>query len=331
MNEQSTEVEHLDKRSQESAALQNPILQMRKGEIFGPRSPVRAKKTTTWTAQVVLKVTILTLLFAALLSVDYSALALSSAILEAPIQVVVFAFVNTLLLSYFILSSCWTGWKELGAVVALLYGMVYVLTVAETFFLGSILSTRMVSGLIINGAIISTLFSGALVWTFGNKKQQPEVDSPRLQMPTREWIWKILALAVIYLALFMVFGVIVYMPLGRLLDPAAFASEQSIAAGAAALVFPIELVRGMFWALFAVPAILALPFDWKKTALIIGLLMAVPLTLSQFLSTAESLGLQIAHSAEIIGTNIAYGYLVVRILRIHSRLPADISPKPANS
>ena len=277
----------------------------------------------TWTKQVLLKVTGLALLFAALLSVDYRALTLSVAISTAPIQVIIFAFVNTLLLSYFVLSSSWTGWKELGAAFALLYGMVYLLTAAESIYLGSILPAATVFSLLINGAIVSAIFSGALVWALGNKRPQTEVNSRRLRMPTREWVWKILLSASVYLVLFLVFGGIVYTPIARLLDPSAFASEQSIASSAASLVFPIEFVRGTFWALFAVPAVLALRFGWKKTGLVIGLLMAVPLTLSQFLSTAETLGLQIAHSFEIAGANIVFGFLLLWILKIHSRFLTD--------
>ena len=277
----------------------------------------------TWTREVLLKVAGLALLFAALLSVDYRALTLSAAITETPIQVIIFAFVNTLLLSYFVLSSSWRGWKEWRAAFALLYGMVYLLTAVESVYLGSILPASTVFSLIINGAIVSSVFSGALVWVLGNKKPDSEANSHRLRMPTGEWVWKVLLSASVYLIIFLVFGGIVYMPIAKLLDPVAFASEQRMASSAASLVFPIEFFRGTLWALFAAPAILALRFGWKKTGLVTGLLMAVPLTLSQFLSTAETVGLQIAHSFEIAGANIVFGFLLLWILNIHSRFVTD--------
>ena len=277
----------------------------------------------TWGTKVLVIIIGLALLYAALLSVDYRALTLSVAASEAPVQLIIFAFVNTLLLSYFALSSSWTGWKEWSAAFALLYGMVYFLTALEASYLGSILTLETVTSLIINGAITSAIFCGALVWTLGNKPAQLVAHSSRLKMPAREWIWKILLSAVVYLFLFLIFGAAVYMPIARLLDPVAFASEQSIASSAASLVFPIELIRGALWSLLAVPAVIALTFGWKKTGLFIGLLMAVPLTLSQFLSRSETVGLQIAHSFEIAGANIVFGFLLVWILHIHSRLPTD--------
>jgi hypothetical protein len=277
----------------------------------------------TWTKEVLLKVIGLTLLFAALLSINYTALTLSVAASKAPIQVIVFALVTTLFMSFFVLSSRWTRWKNWGASFALLYGMVYFLTAMETFYLGNILPIETVSSLVIKGAITSAIFCGALVWALGDKKQQSGVSSHRLKMPAREWIWKILLSAVLYLFLFLIFGLIVYMPLATSLDSSALASEQSIASGASSLVIPIEFIRGALWALFAVPAVIALPFGWKKTGLVIGLLMAVPLTFSQFLSTTETIGLQIAHSVEIVGGNVVFGFLLVWILCIHSRLPTD--------
>lgn len=280
-----------------------------------------------WTSVNLLKVVSLTVLYVALLSVNYRAFTFSNAATKTPIQLILVAFIDTLLLSYFVLSSRWNGWKEWGAVFAVLYGMVYVLTAAETFYLGSILSANMASALLVNGAITSAIFAGALAWVLGRKGKHVAVGGSRLRMPGKEWTWKIVASATLYLLLFIVFGVIVYMPLGKALDQVAYAQEQSIASNASSLVFPIELLRGALWALFAVPAIIALPFGWKKTGVIVGLLMAVPLALSQFLSTATTIGLQIAHTAEIVGENMVFGFLLVWILRVHSRLPTESHPK----
>ena len=277
-----------------------------------------------WTFANLLKILGLSVLYIALLSVNYGAVTLSNALTKTPIQLIFVSFIDTFLLSYFVLSSRWKGWKAWGAVFAILYGMVYVLTAAETFYLGSILSANMASTLLVNGAITSVIFAGALAWVLGNKRVQGGAASTRLKMPGKEWAWKIVVSAIVYLLLFFAFGFIVYMPLGKALDPLAYAQEQSsVASSTASLVFPIELLRGALWALFAVPAVLALPFGWKKTAVTIGLLMAVPLVLSQFLSTSMTIGLQIAHTAEILGENMVFGFLLVRVLHVHSRLERE--------
>jgi hypothetical protein len=130
-----------------------------------------------WTFANWLKVIGLTVLYIALLSVNYSAITFSNAATKTPIQLILVAFIDTLLLSYFALRSRWKGWKEWGAVFAVLYGMVYVLTAAETFYLGSILSASMALALLVNGAITSVIFAGALAWVFGGKGMQGGMSS----------------------------------------------------------------------------------------------------------------------------------------------------------
>lgn len=123
-----------------------------------------------WTSTDLLKLAGLTVLFAILLSINYSGLALSSAASKLPLQVVLVSFVDTVVLSYFVTSSRWTGRKEWGALFALLYGMVYVLTAIESVYLGSLLSASTVFTLLVNGGITSTVFAAALVWAFGEKR-----------------------------------------------------------------------------------------------------------------------------------------------------------------
>jgi hypothetical protein len=277
--------------------------------------------TRRWTSVDSLKIAGLTVLLAALLSVDYTSFALSSTALKTPLQMVVVAFIETVLLSYFVVSSRWTGRREWGAVLAVLYGMVYVLTAVESVYLGSLLSANTVLGILVSGGISSAIFAAALVWAFGGRTLGGR--GARLAMPKREWVWKIIVSAGVYLVLFILFGAVVYAPLAKALDPVAFAQEQVIASQAASLVFPVELLRGALWALLAVPAILALPFEWRKTGLVVGLLMAVPLSLTLFLASTMTVGLQIAHTGEIFGENLVFGIALVWILRVHSRLASE--------
>ena len=266
-----------------------------------------------------LKVIGLTGTYVALLSINYSSATLSSAVLTTPIQLIADSFVVTLLLSYFVLSSRFSFRKKWGALFSVLFGMVYVLTAMESVYLGSILAVNKIPPILINGSITSAIFAAALVFAFGGRTSQN--GSGRLQMPATEWIWKVLVLSGIYLLLFIIFGLIVYAPLGKAFDSTGYASEQATASSAAALVFPIELLRGALWALFAVPAILALPFGWKKTGVVVCLLMAIPLTMTLFLGNSMSIGLQVAHAAEIFGENLVFGAATVWILKVHQRLP----------
>jgi len=72
-----------------------------------------------WSMTIV-KVLGLTLLLIALLSFDYSSMTISRAVLETPLQLILVALIDTVLLSYFVISSRWRGWKEWGAVFLVL-------------------------------------------------------------------------------------------------------------------------------------------------------------------------------------------------------------------
>jgi len=270
----------------------------------------------------IVKIAGLTVLLFALMSLDYAGAAISTSASQTPVQLLLVALIETSLLSYFVVSSLWTGWKQWAAVFAVLYGMEYALTAMETIYVGSVLTPSMAAGLLVNGAITSAIFSWALVRSSKNKEIGSGPLGDRLRMGTREWAWKIVASAAIYLLLFVLFGVAVYDPIAKSLAPAAFAKEQASVSTAAAFVFPVEFFRAIFFALLAVPAILALPFGWKKTGAVVALLMSMPVSLSLFLSNSMALGLQIGHFFETFGEITIFGLLLVWILQVHSRLPA---------
>jgi len=269
-----------------------------------------------------LKIVGLTLLLVGLLSIDYVGMSVSMVPLQTPVQLVLVAFFDTLLLAYVVMHSRWRGWKEWGVVFCVFYGFVYLLTAMESVYLGSIFTMTMASEILVNGAIVSGVFSAALVRVLGNREGIDETRGQRLFMPRREWTWKLVSAAAVYLIVFIVFGLAVYRPIAQALDPLALAAEQSTTASFAVLVFPVELFRGALWALLAVPAIVALRFGWRKTALVTSLLLAVPLSGALMLGNSMSFGLQVAHFAEIFVENLVFGSLVVWILHLRSRVPS---------
>ena len=190
-------------------------------------------------------------------------------------------------------------------------------------YLPSLLTMNTVFSLLVDGAVISSIFAAALVLVLGGRRVQTHATTKRLAMHAQEWAWKIIGAGVSYLVLFFLFGFAVYMPLVRWLDPVALASEQSaVPASAGAWIFPLEAIRGVIWVFIAVPAIIALPFGWRKTAVIIGLLCAAPVSGIIGLSTTIASGLIPAHLVEVFGENFVFGALAVWILHLRSRLPA---------
>lgn len=271
---------------------------------------------TTW-----YKIVGLTLVLTALLSIDYLRLTISQTLLEAPLQLILVALLDTLVLSYFVTASRWTGLREGIAAFLLFYGVGYALTAMESVYLGELLPANVALGLLVNGAIRSAVFSLVLVWALGGKERQTEGATLRLAMPIREWVWKIVAAGATWMLLFILFGAVVYLPLASILDPVGLSQEQ--AANLPLWLLPFQTIRGAIWVLLAMPAIIALRFGWRKTALTMGLLFAVPISANLLLPIGMSVGLQVAHFVEVFGENFVFGAFAVWILHLHSRLPAS--------
>jgi hypothetical protein len=262
-------------------------------------------------------------LLVALLSVNYTGFGFSSSILDRPFQLMAVAAADTVVFGYFVMVSTWRGPRLWSALFLIFYGVNYVLTVMEAVYLPTVLPANTVGSLLINGAIVAAVFSFVAVLLLAERPGRPSPSGERLVMPRTEWVEKVAGAAVAYVALFIVFGLVVYDPLARALNAAAFAAEQSsMAVTNAALIFPTELARGAVWALLSVPAIMALPFGWKKTGAVLAVLIAVPLSGMILLSTTIASGLVAAHFAEVLGENLVFGFAIVWILQLKGRLPS---------
>jgi hypothetical protein len=269
------------------------------------------------------KIVGLSLVLTALLSIDYLRLTVSQALLEAPLQIILVAFLDTLVLSYFVTASRWTGLREGIATFLVFYGVGYGLVAMESIYLGDLLPANVALGVLVNGAIRSTVFTIVLVWALGGKGTQSEGANSRLVMPIREWVWKIVGAGAVWMLLFILFGAVVYLPLATFLDPVGL--SQELGANLPLWALPFQAIRGTIWVLLAVPAIIALRTGWRKTALIVGLLFAIPMSANLLLPTGMSLGLQVAHFIEVSAENFVFGVFAVWILHLRSRLPASSS------
>jgi hypothetical protein len=296
------------------------------GRSAGSGLRAALKDWATWA-----KLAGLTLVLSVLFSLDFGRLAFSTAFFGNPLGWVLLAFVASVLFGFFTLASTWTGWRQWTAVFLLFYGVPYVLTAVEASYLPGVLSTSKVADLLLNGAIDAGVFAAVLVTLLGPAAPQPAANRSRLVMPAGEWAWKLLCAGAVYLTLFLVFGEAVYAPLARAMDSAAYAAEQAaVPSSGAALVFPIEYLRGVLFAAFAAPAVMALPYSWKKTGVFVALLIGLPESALILLSTTLAPGLVPGHFVEVLGANLVLGVALVWIFQRRDRLPSVTAIPRAN-
>jgi hypothetical protein len=274
------------------------------------------------------------ILYVVLSSINFLELSISTIILDYPLRLFFVALSNTCVFYYFAQASQWKGRDLWVAIFSLLYGVHYLSLAFESLYLGDFLTPNMVKSMIVNGGIISAFFSWAIAHIVSPSRNSGETYQP-LEITLRDWIWKLIRAGILYLFLFLFFGIFIYTPIAKTLDLSGFLLEKEmINPNRVMLVFPIEIIRGVLWALVSIPAIRSLNFGLKKTAIILSLLFSVPMSVSLLLPTSMSTGIVIAHIIELFGENFVFGLFVVWIMQSRSRtsrLLLESSPLAQNT
>ena len=112
---------------------------------------------------------------------------------------------NTLLVIGLILSSRWNGWKLALGLAFAYYGAVTFLTQIESwYFLSDItVNGKLLSRLFIMGLPVAFVYVPLAVWLLGKGRTRALSEpSTALAIPVRQWVWKLIVIAVVYLVLY---------------------------------------------------------------------------------------------------------------------------------
>ncbi|HEY1204068.1 MAG: hypothetical protein ABSH46_21020 [Bryobacteraceae bacterium] len=194
-----------------------------------------------------------------------------------------FCFLLACVFSYFVLRSRWAGWKLIAALFVAFYGVGFVLLQIESLvFLQTQVPRDLVPKLLLMGAILGALFAPTAAAVLGRLRGAASAAANRrLVMPTREWAWKLGAIAVAYLVLYFGFGYYVAWknPAVRAYyhgtDPGAFALQMRSLWVTMPWLFPFQVFRALLWVACALMPIRILKGGRVETALAIGVLFAV--------------------------------------------------------
>lgn len=271
-----------------------------------------------------LKIVVLTILLFIIFSIAAVMAGLASSP-SAPGQVTAMATLlivcalHTIVLSYPILRSRWSGWRLVVTIFFVYYGVMTFLSQIETVvflnYLVDIVSADMIPKLFVEGIIIAALFSPLIVVTHGKMRRGEEGPEPnqRLIMPWTEWLWKLTALAIVYVVIYISFGMFVFQPLAG----EAFA-EYYAGLQLPGWILPFQMVRAMIWVALALPIIRMMKGHWWEAGLAVALLFAV-LMGSLLLIPSEIMPTEIrmAHFVEVTSSNFVFGWIVVWLLHRH--------------
>lgn len=261
-----------------------------------------------------LKLLVLTSLLFALYAVDFLHFSVTPEALAAPVPLALTTLLHTLVLSYAMSRTTQRGWRLGVALFLAFYGITTLMVAIEAVYLPDALPPDIVKSLLVNGGIAAGLFSCALVLVWGRWQPAP-TSSASGQTPSISWLaWigKFLLIGFVWTVLFVVFGALVFMSLARALAPEALSTYANM--DMPAWVLPFQLVRGIIWAVLALPLIRILRGSRSRVALTVALLFAVLMGTNLLRATGLPAGLQIAHLVEVTGENFIFGWLVAWIV-----------------
>jgi len=237
----------------------------------------------------------------------------------AMVTLLVVCALQTVVLSYPIVRSRWTGWKLILAIFLVFYGVMTFLSQIETVvflnYFVDIVPAQMIPKLFMQGAIIAALFSPLVVLIHGRMKGAEESPAPnrRVVMPWREWIWKLILIGVIYVSIYISFGAFVAIPLAGEAFQDYYAGLQL-----PAWILPFQMVRAMVWTALALPVIRMMKGDWWEAGLAVGLLFSVLMGSLLLLPNPYMPDtIRMAHFVEVSSSNFLFGWIVVWLLNRH--------------
>ena len=232
----------------------------------------------------------------------------------------------TIVLSYPIVRSRWSGWRLVLTTFLVYYGITTFLPQIETVVflnhLVDIVSSEQIPGLFMQGAVVAALFSPLAVFIHGKMRTADESQeiNIRLVMPWTEWVWKLILIAVAYAVIYFSFGIFVFMPLAGDAFQAYYGDLQP-----PAWILPLQMVRGLIWAAIALPVIRMMKGRWWEAGLAVALLFSVLMGFllllpNQFMPDA----IRRAHFVEVSSSNFVFGWFVAWLLNRHHRSPGEL-------
>ena len=233
---------------------------------------------------------------------------------------------NSIVLSYPIVRSRWTGWRLSLAIFFVFYGVMTFLSQIETVvflkYLVDIVPTEIIPRLFMQGIIIAALFSPLAVLIHGKMKKarESQKSSQPIAMPWTEWIWKLVLIAVIYVTIYISFGAFVAMPLGGKVFQDYYAGLKL-----PVWILPFQMLRAMVWTALALPVIRMMKGSWWEAGLAVSLLFSVLMGSLLLLPNPYMPDrIRIAHFVEILSSNFIFGWIIVWLLNQHHTSLRDL-------
>ena len=287
-----------------------------------------------------LKIIVLTIVMFILWTIGASIFTANSALAQqmspddaaaSGLMLIVVSFIDTLILTYFILRSRLRGLRLMVTVSLVLYGVKTFLSIIEAWWFMTDVTAQELPGLFLMTVPMAVLFPVIAVWMLGKAKKGEEVDetpNTRLVMPTGQLVWKVAFLAVIvYPVLFWTFGYYVAFSNPELVayygatHPGSFLAQMSNVWADDPFVFLFEVFRGLLWVALAIPVIRTTKGRVWEAGLILVLLFSLVQNDVHLIPGVMPPSVRLSHFIETASSNCIFAVITTWLLhRQHSSL-----------
>jgi hypothetical protein len=254
-------------------------------------------------------------------------------LVEGNIGFLIFGLLNMLLIVALILSSHWHGWKLALTLGFAYFGAVTFLTQIEAwYFMANVtFDPKLLPRLFIMGLPVALIYIPLAVLILGKGKPGENTEPGfTFKMPVKQWIWKLILIAIAYILLYWLAGYFIAWQNPELRafygspgDIIPFWQHTANSFHTDPGLFPFQALRAMIWTLCAFPVILGSKLNVWWTAILVGLFFTVPqisgLIIENQLMPQASV--RLSHMIEGISTNVVFGMIIVWLLhREHKSL-----------
>jgi hypothetical protein len=227
------------------------------------------------------------------------------------------AVVDAAMIIILIIRSRWSGLKLMGTIAFSLYGVMTFMAIIEAAYFGPALGIQpeWLPGMFASSIPAIVITVPLAVWIFGKAKLvQNTEQNERLIMPARQWVWKMALVAFAYLVLYTVFGSLVFWAIPALRDMYGGGVDPAVFNPGKMLLF--QILRSMLWVVFGAPVIRMTVGKPLESAVILGLLFALPMNIVHFTpnSIMPDSSVRLAHFIETATSNFIFGMIVFWLL-----------------
>ena len=247
------------------------------------------------------------------------------------LMLIVVSFIDTPILTYFILRSRLRGLRLMVTVSLVFYGVKTFLSIIEAWWFMTDVNAAEIPGLFLQTVPLAVLFPVIAVWMLGKAKKAEDADdtpNTRLVMPTGQLIWKVAFLSVIvYPVLFWTFGYYVAFSNPELVayygatHPGSFLAQIGNVWADDPFVFLFEVFRGLVWVALAAPVIRTTKGRVWEAGLIVALLFSLVQNDMHLIPGVMPPSVRLSHFIETASSNFIFAVIITWLLhREHSSL-----------